>query len=376
MIEVIPVTTKKQLKQFVDFQINLYRDCPFYVPPLRGDELKLLTEGKSPHLDGSATLQCFLAYKDKKLVGRIAGIIQNLYNEKHNSKRVRFSRVDFVDDYQVVKALFKAVENWAKSKGMDTIHGPLGFNDLEREGLLIEGFDAISTFEMQYSFPYYQKHIEKLGYKKEVDWLESIITVPDKVDERNSKLSSAVAKRGGFREVTGLSRDQIIKRYAHQILDVVDEAYGDLYGTVPLTERVRGDLIKQFKLILDRDFISLLVDKNDKVVGFGLGFPSLGAAVQKTRGRLLPFGWVTVLKAIKHPTTVDLGLICVKKDLAGKGLTSIIFNNMLTRFIQRGITTAETNAQLEDNYKVQQLFSKVYETTPKSRRRCYVKPLK
>lgn len=376
MVEIKKAITKKDIKAFVNFQPQLYKGNKYYVPPLLCDEINILTPGKSPYLVEDADLQCFLAYKNGKLVGRGAGIIQHQYNKKHNCKRARFSRLDFIDDQEVATALITAIENWAKEKGMDTIHGPLGFNDLERQGLQIEGFDYLSTFEMQYNYPYYQKLIENNGYQKEADWIEYVIKIPEKLDERNTRLNEAVQRRTGLKEVRGLSKKELIKRYAEQILDCVDEAYGKLYGTVPLSKYAREGIIEEFKLILDTDFISVLIDKDDNVGGFGLALPSLSKAVQKGKGKLFPFGFIHLLHALKHNDTVDLALICVRDKYAATGATSIIFHNMLQRFIDRGIKYAESNAQLENNYKVQALFKKIYETKDLRRRRCYVKELK
>ena len=375
MIEIKPVVTKKQLKQFVDFQPKLYKDNPYYVPPLRSDEINLLSEKKSPHLSsGDATCQCFLAYKDGKIVGRGAGIIQHLYNKKHNVKYARISRLDFIDDFEVSKAIIEAIENWAKEQGMTKIHGPLGFNDLEREGMLIEGFDKLSTFEMLYNHPYYQTHIEKLGYKKDVDWLEFQLHLSPTLDKRNARLASTVAKRSGLTEIR-LKKKELLKQYADKILNLIDEAYGSLYGTVPLTPKVRKSLLQQFNLVLDTDFIVVLVDKDNEVAGFGLAFPSMAKAVKKANGKLFPFGFIPILRSLKKNDTVDLALIGVANKHANSGVTAVIFEHMYARFIKRGIKFAETNAQLESNYKVQALFNKSYESHQKTRRRSYIKDL-
>lgn len=375
MIEIKKVNSKKDIRTFALFQPTLYKESENYVPPLLGDEIKMFTPGKSPHIGEDATVQCFLAYEDGKVVGRVAGVVQHQYNKKNNKKRLRFIRLDFIDKKEVAESLLKAVEDWGREQGMTEIHGPLDFNDLGREGLLIEGFDYLSTFEMQYNHPYYQHYIEEYGYKKEVDWIESRLTVPDKVDERNKKLSKIVQERTNLRLVEGFSKNQIINRYGDKILNVVDEAYSKLYGVVPLTERVRKDLIKQFKMSLNKDYIGVLVDENDDVAGFGLALPSISKAVRKSKGKLLPFGFIRILHALKHNDTVDLCLICVREQYVNTGATSIIFNTLLQRFIDNGIKIAESNAQLETNFKVQALFKRNYETKDVRRRRCYVKEL-
>ncbi len=376
MITVAPVTTKAQLKKFVDFQPKLYKGNKFYVPPIRADEIAVFTPKKSVHLGEEAEAQCFLIYQDKKIVGRVAGIIQHNYNKKFNQKRARISRLDFIDNYEVAKATLDAVERWAKEKGMDSIHGPLGFNDLEREGLLVDGFDKISTFETQYSYPYYYPLMEKCGYKKDVDWIEYQIKIPKtETDARAYKLADMVAKRLNIHEVQPKSTKALVDKYYQQIFDLLDEAYSDLYATVPLTQKVRDGLLGQFKLLIDKDFISVVVDKDDNVVGVGIAFPAIATGMQKNEGKLFPFGFIPVLKNLHNPEVVDLALIGVKKEYRDKGVTAIIFRNMTRRLMDRGVKMAETNCQLEDNFHIQSILSKDYEYTLARRRRCYVKNL-
>ena len=377
MITVVPVTTKKQLKQFVDFQPKLYKGNKYYVPPIRSDELQVFTPKKSVHLGEDAKAQCFLVFKDGKIVGRVAGIIQHNYNKKFNEKKARISRLDFINDFEVAKATLDAVEAWAKSEGMDSIHGPLGFNDLEREGLLVEGFDKLSTFETQYSFPYYYPMLEKCGYKKDVDWLEYQIKVPSTIpDVRASKLADLIAKRLNIHEVQPKSTAELVNNYYQQIFDLLDEAYSELYATVPLTQKVRDGLLVQFKLLIDKDFISVIVDKDDNVVAVGIAFPAIAKGMQKAKGRILPLGFIPILHSIQHPEVVDLALIGVKKEYRDKGVTALIFRNMTERLINRGVKILETNCQLEDNCQVQSIFNKDYETTLVRRRRSYIKNLK
>ena len=374
MLKIVPVNNKKLLRKFVSFPLELYKDCPFFVPPLYDDELKALDPKKSVHIGPDAMAQCFLCYQDDKIVGRICGIISNLYNEKNNAHRVRISRFDCINDVEVARALFGAVEKWGLGHGMTTIHGPLGFNDLEREGLLIEGFDKNPTFESNYNFPYYQELFEKLGYTKEVDWIEFQIPMPDEIDERNTRISKIVSKRLKIHEVEVKSVGWLVDNYANKIFDLLDEAYGILYSTVPITPKVRKSLIPQFKLVLNKNLISVLVDENDKIVAFGLVFPSIAEGVQKAKGRLFPFGWIPILKSIKKFDVVDFALIAVHPDYQDKGVTSIIFHNMLERLMKLNVKMAETNLQLEENEKVQQLF-KQYNPHLARRRRCYVKSL-
>ncbi|MBQ7603268.1 MAG: hypothetical protein IJU58_03940 [Clostridia bacterium] len=376
MITVVHVTTKSQLKKFVDFQPKLYKGNKYYVPPIRSDEIEVFTPKKSVHLGEDAKAQCFLIYKDGKIAGRVAGIIQHNYNKKFNEKKARISRLDFIDDYEVAKATLDTVENWARAEGMDSIHGPLGFNDLEREGLLVDGFDKISTFETQYSYPYYYPMLEKCGYKKDVDWLEFQIQVPTKTEDyRATKLADLVAKRLNIHEVHPKSTKELVDKYYEQIFDLLDEAYSDLYATVPLTQKVRQGLLVQFKLLIDKDFISVVVDKDDNIVGVGIAFPAIATGMQKAKGKLFPFGFIPILHNLHHPEIVDLALIGVKKEYRDKGVTALIFRNMTERLKARGVKMVETNCQLEDNFQIQSICNKEYDSKLARRRRSYIKQL-
>ena len=374
MLKIVPVTNKKLLRKFVNFPLKLYKGNPYYVPALYDDELKALDPLRSVHQGADATAQCFLCYRDNEIVGRACGIISHLYNEKNNARRVRISRFDCINDLEVARATLGAVEDWGREQGMEIVHGPLGFNDLEREGMLVDGFEMMPTFEANYNYPYYPELVEQLGYVKEVDWIEFQIPVPEKLDERNTRLAEAVSKRLDIHEVEIKSVSWLVKHYYDKIFDLLDDAYRVLYGTVPITMRVRKSLVNQFKLVLNKNLISVIVDKDDRVVGFGLVFPSIAKGVKKAKGRLFPFGWMPVLHSIHNYDVVDFALIAVRPELQDKGITSIIFHNMLQRFFNLGVKMAETNLQLEENEKVQQLF-KQFNPEQVRRRRCYVKSL-
>jgi len=370
MITIREVETKKDLKKFVQFPVDLYKGNKYYVPSLFSDEMATFTKGKSPYLEEDENkVKLFLAYSGKVLVGRACCIISLIANRKYNQKEARLSRIDFIDDEEVSKALFDAVIGYAKSEGMNVLHGPLGFNDLDKEGLLIEGFEELSTFETYYHYPYYQKHFEKQGMTKDVDWIEFEIII-SKQEERNARMVEAVMKRTGCREVTGLSKKQMIARYGEQILDVNDAAFAELYGTVPFNKKAREGLIKQFKMVLNIDYLSVVVNKDDKVVAFGLGLPSIAKAVQKSRGKLFPLGAFRLLRALKKHDRVDFCLIGVLPEYRNNALTSIIFYNMTSRLLTNGVRYAETNIQLETNYKVHKLFEN-FERRQHRRRRCY-----
>ena len=371
MIEIKEVKTKKDIKKFVDFPTELYKGVKQYVHPLRSDEINLFNEKKNVSFEDCEAVY-FLAYKDGEIAGRICGLVQKLYNEKTGEKRVRFTRFDAINDVEVAKALFDAVENWAKQKGMEKVHGPMGFNDLDREGMLIEGFDEIATFEEQYNYDYYKDLMVACGYEKEVDWVEYNITVPDHIDEKTKRVAELVKKRYNLKVADKPSKAKFIKQYREGIFKCIDAAYGDLYGVVPYTPKVRDQIIAQFKLFINLDFISLIVDQNDEVIGFGFAIPSLSEAVNACEGRLTLPGIIKILKAVKNPTQLDLALIAVKPEYQTKGASSLVFVEMLENFKKRGIKTCETNLNLEDNLKIRLMWD-YFEHRQHKRRRSWIK---
>ncbi|MBR1534528.1 MAG: N-acetyltransferase, partial [Ruminococcus sp.] len=312
MITIREVKTKKEQKQFIDFPLELYRGCPYFVPPLYGDEKGMFKPGFI--YNDCCDIVSYLAYDGEKSVGRIQGIIQRASNEKRNEKRVRFTRFDAIEKQEVADKLFGAVESWAKDKGMDTICGPLGFSDLEREGMLIDGFDQLSTFETQYNYAYYPKMVEKLGFEKEVDWTESKLYLPDKDDGTMQKMTDFVMKRYKLRFGEAKNINDFIEKYGDDFFALIDKGYEHLYGTVPFTKAMKDEIIKSFKLIVDLEHVAIILDENDRAVCIGVCFPSIAKAVQKSKGKLTPAALVRLLKAIKHPKVVDLGLIAVDPE--------------------------------------------------------------
>ena len=373
MIEVKEVTTKKMQKDFLNLPLKMYKGNPYFVPTLYSDEKNIFSPKKNVYFD-DCDIVFYNAYRDGEIVGRIGGIIHKAYNNKVSQKRVRFTRFDCIDDVEVAKALFEAVESWAIAKGMEIAHGPLGFSDLEREGLLIEGFDELSTFEEQYNYDYYAKLIEACGYAKEVDWVEYQIEIPDEPLERIATISDKVLKKYNLRVADIKSKKNVIENYGDKILDLIDEAYGDLYGTVPFTPRMREQLISQFKLLLNKELIVVVVDEADEVVAFGLCLPSLSKAVQKSGGRMTPACLLKLLKSVKKPEMIDLALIGVKKDHQNRGINGIVLNMMINNAVKLGVTLAETNLNLEENEKVQSQW-KFFKHRMHKRRRAYVKDL-
>ena len=372
MITIKEVTTKKEQKQFIDFPLDLYKDCPYFVPPLYGDEKGMFK--KSFIYNDCCDIVNYLAYDGDRPVGRIQGIIQKAANEKNSEKRVRFTRFDTVDNQEVAAKLFGAVENWAISKGMDTVCGPLGFSDLEREGLLIEGFDQLSTFESQYSYDYYPKLIESLGYEKEVDWTESKIYPPDEDDGTMQKMAAFVMNRYKLHFGEAKNIDDFIKKYGDQFFGLIDKGYENLYGTVPFTEAMKNEIIKSFKLIVDTKHVAIILDEDNNAVCIGVCFPSIAKAVQKSQGKLTPAAIIRLLKAIKKPSVIDFGLIAVDPTYLNRGVSVAISAEILRILKEDGIEYAETNLNLEDNAAIQNQWKRFKEVKHK-RRRAYVKRL-
>lgn len=374
MVTIVPVQTARQKRLFVDFQVKLYHGNPNYVPLLRADELSNFNPKKNPSSE-HCDYQAFLAYKDGKIVGRIAGIVQKLYNEKVGEKRVRFTRFDSVNDKAVAKALFGAVENWAKEKGMEIVHGPLGFNDLDREGMLIHGFDEISTFEEQYNAEYYADLLADSGYEKEADWLEYQLFTPKEPIERLDKFTEVVLKRYKLKEAPkDLSNKKFIQKYWKDVFEIINEAYAPLHGTVPFSEREKAYILKKFGAVLDRRFIIGILDEHDRVVGFGFAFPSLSKALNKSKGKIFPFNIFRLIRAIENPKILDLALIGVRNEYKNSGLTAALMRFLVETMRKYDMDYAETNLILEDNYAMHNSW-KYFDTRQHKRRRCYIKRL-
>ena len=372
MITIKEVKTKKEIKDFINLPLNMYKNNPYFIPPLYSDELALFK--KNNMYEDQAEAVYYNAYLDGKIVGRISGIWQKVANEKYNQKRIRFTRFDCIDNQDVANGLFDAVTNWAKSIGMDEIVGPLGFSDLEREGLLIEGFEEVCTFEEQYNFPYYQKLIENYGFIKEIDWLERRLTAPDVPDERVKRLSDLMLRKYKLHHAVVKNKNDFIKRYATQFFDILDETYVNIYGSVPFTPKMRKSLIASFKLVIDINYVSVIVDEFDKVVAFGLAFPAFGEALQKSGGRLTPLALIRVLKLLKKPKGLDLGLIGVIDEYKSKGIASSLIAVVLDALTLGKVEYAETNLNLETNHSIINMW-KVFNSRQHKRRRAFVKKI-
>ena len=372
MVEVREVRTKKQQREFLQFPLKLYKDNPCFVPPLYGDEKKMFRPDYVYYDTCEAVY--YNAYREGKMVGHISGILQRASNEKTGENRVRFTRFDAVDDREVAGALFEAVERWAKEKGMDTVCGPLGFSDLEREGLLVEGFGELSTFEEQYNAPYYGDLIESCGYAKEVDWVESKIYLPDKPDDTLEKMTEFILQRYKLHYGPAKNINDFIRRYADDFFALLDLAYEDLYGTVPFTPGMKKMMVDNFRLIIDLKHVAVILDEQDKLVCLGICFPSIAKAVQPSGGRLTPAALIRLLRAIKRPRILDLGLVAVAPEYRNKGVSTAVSAGLMRMLREDGIEYAETNLNLEDNYAIQNQWKR-FKAVRHKRRRSYVKKL-
>lgn len=373
-IKQIPLT-KKELTKFVDFQIDLYRGNDCFVPPLVSDDVNTLMPSGNPAFD-FCECACWMAYRDGKPVGRIAGIINKTVNQRTGQQNCRFGFVDFIDDEEVVDALFATVSQWGRDHGMTHLVGPLGFTDMDYEGMLIEGFDRLGTMATIYNYPYYPRHMERLGFKKEADWVEFLVKVPTEIPEKMRRVSEIVRKRFGLRTVELTSRKLLAERYGHALFEVINEAYDKLYGYSPLTPKQIDHYIGMYLGLIRLDGVCVIVDKDDNLVGVGISVPSLSRALQKSKGRLLPFGWWPLIKALKLGKTeyVDLMLVAIKPEYQGKGVNALLFENLIPAFQKCGFIAAETNPELETNSNVQQQWE-YFDYEQHKRRRSFIKPL-
>ena len=373
-IEIRKIDTKGGLKKFVKWGIDLYKGNECFVPPLVMDDVNTLDPKNNPAFDFCESIY-FMAYDDGKPVGRIAGIINNVVNEKTGKKTLRFGWVDFIDDPRVSEALFRAVEVWGRSKGMEEFVGPLGFSDMDPEGMLVEGFDQEGTMATIYNYPYYPKHLEAMGFEKEADWVEFRMTVPDGIPERYQRISDIIKRKYELSTPKYTSAKKLVKDYGQEIFQLINEAYSELYGYSPLTPRQINRYISMYIPVLRLDNISLIVDKDKKLIGVGIAMPSMSKALIKCRGRMFPFGWIHLLKALRGQNdVVDLLLVAVKPEYQSKGVNSLLFTDLIPCFIKNGYKFAESNPELELNQKVQSQWG-YFETRQHKRRRAFRKSL-
>lgn len=376
IIKEIPAK-KRELEKFVDFGIKLYDGNEYYVPALVMDEINTLNPKGNPAFDFCEAAY-FMAYDEAsgKPVGRIAGIINNVTNKKYDERHVRFGFIDFVDDIDVSRMLIKAVEDWGKAKGMDTIVGPLGFTDMDPEGMLIEGFDQIGTMATIYNYPYYEKHITALGFEPEVDWMEFKIMIPTSIPDKMARIAEIVRKKYNLSTPKYTSSKKLIADYGEAIFKLINEAYDPLYGYSPLTQKQIDHYIKMYVPILRLENVCLITEESGELVGVGITLPSMSKALQKSKGRMFPFGWWHMLKALRGKNdVVDLMLVAIKPEYQSKGVNALLFTELIPAFNGNGYVYAESNPELELNQKVQSQWQ-YFDTTQHKRRRAFKKKIK
>lgn len=379
LIQIKKVETKNELKKFIEFHYDLYEGNVYDVPPLYSDEWNVLSKNKNPAFD-FCEAEYFLALKDDKIVGRVAAIINHKANKKWERKDVRFGWIEYIDDIDVSKALLTAVEEYGRSKGMDTIAGPLGFTDMDPEGMLTMGFDKLGTIATNYNYDYYPKHFEQLeGWEKDVDYLEYKINVPDQIPEKLIKLSEMIQKRYNLHIKKLTKKDIFEGGYGRKIFHLINSTYKDLYGYSELTDKQIDVYINQYFPYANLEFITVIEDgnKDNQIAGMGITIPSLSLALQKCkRGRLLPFGWWHMLKVIKFTKTegVDLLLLGFLPEYRSKGANALLFYDLIPRYQKYGIKWGESQVEMETNGGVQSQWD-MFDTVNHKRRRCFKKKL-
>ena len=376
-ITIKQVSSKDDLRRFIKFNVDLYKNNPYAAPDLYEDVINTLDPQKNAAFDFCEAAY-FLAYKDNKLVGRIAAIINKKANERWNLKSTRFGWIDFIDDYEVSEALIKAAEDWGREHGMTEIHGPLGFTDMDPEGMLIEGFDELSTMATIYNYPYYAKHLERLGFEKEADWVEFKLVVPENgIPERYQRIAEIVRKKYNLKVKKFTSRKQLAEQYGQDIFRLINESFSPLFGYSELSPRQIDQYVKMYIPLIDLRMITLITDAEDKLICVGISMPSFTRALQKAKGSLFPFGWYHLAKILflkKYPDTLDLMLVAVKPEYQNKGVNALLFTDLIPVYMNLGFKYVETNVELESNNKVQAQWE-YFERKQHKRRRCFKKSI-
>lgn len=371
-VEIKKVTTKSELKRFIRFNYEFYKDNPYSVPDLYDDMLNTFSPKKNAAFE-FCEADYFLALRDGKIVGRVAAIINRRANETWNRKTVRFGWIDFIDDMEVSTALIDTVKQWGKERGMTEIEGPLGFTDMDAEGMLVEGFDQLSTMATIYNYPYYPQHMERLALSKSADWVEMKIYVPDAIPEKHRRISDIIAKRYNLHIRKLKSKKEVRQSgVAHDIFRLINDAYTPLFGYSRMTERQIDQYVKMYVPVLDLRMVSIVENEQNEIVAVGISMASLSRALQKAKGRLLPFGWYHLLKALmwKRPKVLDLLLVAVRPDYQGKGVNALLFTDLIPVYKELGFEYAESNPELEMNEKVQNQWQ-YFKTEQHKRRRCF-----
>lgn len=375
-VEIRKVSTPKELKKFIRFNYEFYKESPYSVPDLYDDMLNTFSSKKNAAYE-FCDADFFLAYREGKIVGRIAAIINKRANETWSKKEVRFGWIDFIDDIEVSSALLETVKDWGRSRGMEKIIGPMGFTDMDAEGMLIEGFDQLSTMATIYNYPYYPQHMVKLGYEKEVDWIELKLFVPETIPDKYQRIADIIKTKYNLR-IRKIKNKKEIKRtgLAHEIFRLINESYAPLFGYSQMTERQIDQYVRMYVPMLDWRMVTLVETEEGQLVAVGISMPSLSHALQKAKGRLLPFGWFHLLKTLfwKRPRILDLLLVAVKPEYQSKGVNALLFTDLIPIYQKLGFEYGETNPELETNEKVQSQWQYL-QTEQHKRRRCYIQDL-
>lgn len=371
-VQIKEVITRKDLKSFIRFPYMLYRGNSNWVPPLFGNEYHTLRQDKNPAFE-NCEAKYWLAYRQGRIVGRIAGIINRLHIEKWKQHYMRFGWIDFIDDAGVSGALFKTVESWARETGMTAVHGPLGFTDFDPEGMLVEGFDELGTMATIYNYPYYATHMEKMGYIKDVDWIEYELVVPPEPNETISSIADTVMRRYKLKTLEVRNKKELLS-YAKEIFRILDDEYRHLYAFVTLTKRQVDAYIKHYSGFINPAFVPVVLDENNRMVAFGISIPSLSRGLQKAKGKLFPLGFIYLLNALRKNDRVDLYLMAVRSEYHGRGVNAILIHKMQEVYSKFGIIKVESNPELETNRHVQEQW-KHFERRQHKRRRCFIKHL-
>ena len=372
-VTIIEVLNKKDLLKWVRFPNELYKNNEFFVPFLENDEMDTFTKEKNPSYEFCET-KLFLALKGGKVVGRIAGLINHAYNKKWEKNAIRYTRFDFIDDHEVSTALFEKVVEWGKERGFDEIMGPMGFNDTDHQGMLVDGFDQLNMSVTFYNHPYYMEHLERLGLTKSVDWIEYKIKCPTEVDSRIERLANRLLERGKYNVVTYTDRKALYND-AFEAFEVVDEAEAVLYGTVPLTPAVIKNMVDNYIPLVDLDYICSVKDTEGHIVAFGVMVPSLAEAFKKANGKMFPFGIVHMLKALKCKNDVlEMYFVAVDPKHQMFGVPAILMNTLVRKCIEKGVSYCETGPMLETNKAVHGMW-RYFEKEQHKRRRCYIKSI-
>ncbi len=374
-VEIRKIGTKKELEKFIQFANDLYADCPYYCPPLFFDEMNCFNAEKNPALE-VCEYQLWMAYRDGQPVGRIAGIINRKANEKWNTKHVRFGWFDFIDDLEVSKALLDTVVTWGKERGMDGLNGPVGFTDFDHEGLLLEGYEYLAVMASLYNYPYYVKHVEAYGLTKEADWIELQVFPPKTVPERIERLAEMVKQRYHVHIVKVKNSRELVKRFGIEYMDVIDAAYQKLYNFQPMTVKQKNYYKDMYFQFLNFDFVTLVVNEKEELVGVGLGMPDIAPALRKCGGKLFPLGWYYLLKALKAKQMESFSflLIAVRPDYQDKGVNALFLQDQIPLINQYGIRKLETTSMLETNTKVLSFFMQ-FDHKQHKRHRAYIKAI-